>query len=69
MCEGCIGIEGAVHIGQLLGCGVGGCALLTVELYYLCAEDASRKVTTVGDEVDVSLKRTLQLSERLAYLM
>ena len=54
--EDCIGIELAVHIGQLLCCGIGGCALLAIELHHLGAEDAAGKVATVGNEVYIHIE-------------
>lgn len=37
-------------------------------LHHLCSEDATREVTTVRDEVDRSIKRTLYLRETLTNL-
>ena len=80
MDEGLVGVHHLLEVDSLLSVVCKGS--ITIEVLVLfndvldrcfclddsSTEDAARKVTTIGDEVDVGIEITLNLCQRLTYL-
>ena len=69
MGESCIGIEVTVELCELCSRRVGWRTFCSIEPYHLGAENASGEIASIGYEVYAGFQMTLQLGERLSYLV